>query len=229
MKSSEAVRAGLRHPVVDSDGHTLEIEPLFLEHLKSVGGARVVERYLAWRKQSPWHAATPGERADRRMPRPHFWFSPSKNTLDRATAMLPSLFRERMDSFGIDYAILYPTIGLFFVRHDDEELRGAACRALNTYHAEIYREHRARMTPAAMIPTHTPEEAIRELEYASRTLSLKVAMILGVLRRPIPVVARTMPTAAPYAYWMDPLALDSAYDYDPLWAKCLELKIAPTS
>src|SRR5260370_36890348 len=27
---------------------------------------------------------------------------------------------------------------------------------------------------------------------------------------------------------MDNLCLDSEYDYDPVWAKCVELKIAPT-
>jgi hypothetical protein len=28
--------------------------------------------------------------------------------------------------------------------------------------------------------------------------------------------------------WRDPLGLDSDYDYDPVWAKCLELKLVPT-
>ena len=33
------------------------------------------------------------------------------------------------------------------------------------------------MTPVAMIPMYTPEEAIVELEYAVKTLGLKVAMM----------------------------------------------------
>jgi hypothetical protein len=28
--------------------------------------------------------------------------------------------------------------------------------------------------------------------------------------------------------WLDTLGLDSAYDYDPLWARCVELGVAPT-
>ena len=28
--------------------------------------------------------------------------------------------------------------------------------------------------------------------------------------------------------WVDPIVLDSEFDYDPVWAKCLELKVAPT-
>ena len=31
------------------------------------------------------------------------------------------------------------------------------------------------------------------------------------------------------AYWTDNLALDSEYDYDPFWARCVELCIAPTA
>jgi len=41
------------------------------------------------------------------------------------------------------------------------------------------------------------------------------------LRRPIP--------AAADATWTDLLAMDSAFDYDPVWAKCVELKVAVTS
>ena len=28
--------------------------------------------------------------------------------------------------------------------------------------------------------------------------------------------------------WYDVLAIDSEYDYDPVWAKCVELKVGPT-
>src|SRR5260370_7955741 len=33
---------------------------------------------------------------------------------------------------------------------------------------------------------------------------------------------------ADHAYWLDTFCLDSAYDYDPVWAKCVELKVPPT-
>ncbi len=35
------------------------------------------------------------------------------------------------------------------------------------------------------------------------------------------------PELADYARHWTPLALDSPYDYDPFWAKCVELKVAP--
>jgi len=47
------------------------------------------------------------------------------------------------------------------------------------------------------------------------------------VRRPIPAVAERLSSPA-YAYWLDVFALDSEYDYDPVWAKCLELGVAPS-
>jgi hypothetical protein len=32
----------------------------------------------------------------------------------------------------------------------------------------------------------------------------------------------------PGAIWVDTLAHDRVYDYDPVWAKCAELGVAPT-
>src|SRR5260370_2398230 len=53
-------------------------------------------------------------------------------------------------------------------------------------------------------------------------------MMAGFVRRPIPGLARQAPGVARYLTWMDNLCLDSEYDYDPVCAKCVELKIAPT-
>jgi len=41
-------------------------------------------------------------------------------------------------------SVVYPTLGLATVHHADEELRRAGCRALNQYHADIFREYAAR-------------------------------------------------------------------------------------
>jgi hypothetical protein len=57
---------------------------------------------------------------------------------------------------------------------------------------------------------------------------MKVVMLAGHVVRPVPLVARTAPQVARYAYWLDNFCLDSDYDYDPVWAKCVELKVAPT-
>src|SRR6202011_1876665 len=112
---------------------------------------------------------------------------------------------------------------------EDSELRCACARAMNIMKAELFGEFSDRLTPAAVIPMHTPDEAIAELEYAVKQLGLKVAMVASYVRRPIPKVAREFPEAARYTYWMDTFGLDSEHDYDPFWAKCVELGIAPVS
>jgi hypothetical protein len=74
----------------------------------------------------------------------------------------------------------------------------------------------------------TPQEAIEEMEYAVKVLGLKVCMVAAYVLRPIPAVARQAPAVAHAARWLDTFGLDSAYDYDPVWAKCVELQVAPT-
>ena len=232
---SAAIRAKLDHPVIDSDGHMIEFEPGLLDYLKREGGESMVKRFLSpernsggWGRLFRWYALSPEERLDQRATRSPWWPLPTKNTLDRATAMLPKLLSERMDAIGLDFTVLYPTLGLQFPHIENTEIRRASCRALNTFHAEYFGEYASRMTPAAAIPMHTPQEAIEELEFVVGELGLKAVMMAGHVQRPIPVVERAAPQVAEHAFWLDTFCLDSAYDYDPVWARCVELKIAPT-
>jgi predicted TIM-barrel fold metal-dependent hydrolase len=50
----------------------------------------------------------------------------------------------------------------------------------------------------------------------------------SLMRRPIEAIERKMPKAARYAQWYDPIGLDGGFDYDPVWAKCAELGVAPS-
>jgi predicted TIM-barrel fold metal-dependent hydrolase len=234
---SAAVRARLNHPVIDSDGHTVEFEPTLMDYLKQVGGTKIVERYKAeWTQGCAgslgslfrWYKLSPEERRDQRATRSPWWGLPTKNTLDRATATLPKLLHERLDETGIDVTVLYPSLGLMPPHIEDEELRRVACRAFNTFYADVFREYGDRMIPVAIIPMHTPQEAIEELEHAVKGLGMKAIMMASHVLRPIPTVARMAPEASQYAYWLDTFCLDSEYDYDPVWAKCVELKVPPT-
>jgi predicted TIM-barrel fold metal-dependent hydrolase len=49
----------------------------------------------------------------------------------------------------------------------------------------------------------------------------------SLIRRPITSYVRKGEVNR-LASWYDVLGIDSDYDYDPVWAKCVELKIAPT-
>jgi predicted TIM-barrel fold metal-dependent hydrolase len=219
--ASAKIREKLGHPVVDADGHMIEFGPAFFEHLKAIAGPSVRDRFIARLEAGGWDKLAPDERRRRRIARPSSWTLPTRNTLDRATAMIPALFRARMDDFGLDFTIVYSTMGLGLIHIPDDELRQASCRAMNAMVADLYRDQRDRMTPVALIPAHTPDEAIAELEYAVRTLGLKAVMVCSNVRRPI--------DATPDATWMDTLCMESPYDYDPVWAKCMELGVAVTA
>jgi len=234
---SAEIRARLGHPVIDGDGHVVEYQPLVLDYVVQAAGSEVADRLrkkLEGGEQGSdggragWYGYTPEQREDMRVYRPPFFMAPSKNTVDRATAMLPSLFRKRLDEFGIDFAIVYTSMFRLQKLRDDE-LRQAGCRALNLMMTELFAPYADRMTPAAVIPMITPEEAIKELEFAVNELGMKAAMTTAYVPRAVPRITREAPELAPYAQWIDPLALGSPYDYDPLWAKCMELKVAPTA
>ena len=110
---------------------------------------------------------------------------------------------------------MYPTIGLSLPTIADDETRRVTCRAFNTFSADYFRNFSDRLTPVAVIPMHSPEEAIAELEHVKHQLGLKVVMLGSMIRRQIPAIAEEHPTAASVAAWYDVLGLDSEYDYDP--------------
>jgi predicted TIM-barrel fold metal-dependent hydrolase len=226
---SAAVRARLDHPVIDGDGHWLEPVPIFLDYLRDLAGPSMVDRFVKKAKDVPWYGMSLAERMDKRVIRPTWWGEPA-NTLDRATAMIPRLFYERLDDFGIDFAVVYTSLGLFYVSNPDDELRRAVSRAVNRMNAEMFAPYKHRMTPAAVVPVHTPQEAIEEATYAVRELGLKVLMIANHVRRPIEASAKQVADPATQSkMYIDSLGMESPHDYDPFWARCAELQVAVTA
>jgi len=229
ISKSRVVREKLDHPVIDSDGHTVEFEPVLLDYIKKVGGESLVKRYhealqggrFGWYKQSP------EQRLAQRITRPPWWALPTKNTLDRATSSMPKLLHERLDDMGLDFSVLYPTAGLAAPHLDDDEVRRGVSRAYNMFHSDIFHDYADRLTPVAVIPMHTPQEAIEELEFAVGKLKMKAIMMPGHVMRPI-AGAKDSGSPSRHNRWFDNLCIESEYDYDPVWAKCVELKIAPT-
>jgi hypothetical protein len=95
------IRAGLKHPVIDGDGHWMEPIPVFLEYLREVGGAEAVDQMRAlWRRNSAWYRASWAERQHQRLRRT-IWWGVTSNTLDKATALLPALLNERLPDLGL--------------------------------------------------------------------------------------------------------------------------------
>src|SRR5881275_611932 len=223
------LRASLKHPIIDADGHWAEFAPHMREEFRRIGGDAAVEALAMASARIPNSLSmSVAERRRRRIGQEAFWFLPTKNTLDRATAMMPKLLYERLDDLGLDFCVVYPTAGLGYYRLPPDKLRRALCRAYNVFTMDQFRPFADRIIPAAIIPMYSPEEAIEELEFASKQLGYKVIMMGGLIRRKVSALAEENPDASKVVDWYDVIGIDSDHDYDPVWAKCRELKVAPS-
>jgi predicted TIM-barrel fold metal-dependent hydrolase len=236
---SAQVRAQLKHPIIDSDGHIMEFEPAVLDIMETLAGRDIRDRYgkESFKNNSfgsfprlySNNSATPEERLKWRIPKTPWWTATfATQTSDRAAAMLPGLLYERLDETGLDFSILYPSAALYAGHLDNQEFRLAGSRAFNQYNAEAVAPYSDRLRAVAIIPMHTPGEAIAELEYAVKVQGFKCIVMPSYIVRPVPGVLQDYPEVAQYTHWHDTYGLDSLYDYDPVWAKCVELGVAPT-
>ncbi|HKD66627.1 MAG TPA: amidohydrolase family protein [Candidatus Binataceae bacterium] len=222
------VRASVGHPIIDADGHLVELGPVLddelLAYLEEAGGRGLRDRYLAGMVK-PFDTST--ALSDRNDPRvrqkwlamPSWWGWQTRNTLDRATAHLPRLLYERLDEMGIDFTMLYPSTVLALLDLDDVELGAALARGANRWLAGIFRPYRDRIAVGGIVPMSNPTVAIAELEYAIKELGMKTVVVTGYARRAL----------AGEQFRLDTFGLDSDHDYDPFWAKCIQLGVAPLS
>jgi predicted TIM-barrel fold metal-dependent hydrolase len=223
----ERIRAEIDHPVLDADGHTIEITPVLMDFVKEVGGASGLSLFVAdTQEHHKLKAASLEERYESWSNAPVHWAWPA-HTLDRATAALPRLYYDRMDEIGLDLSLVYPSLGLRWQMLPDDNLRPMVCRALNLYMTEMHAGLTDRLLPVAAIPMHNPEEAIDELEYAVNVLGMRAVLIPSFVCRPIPRIHGEHPEYDDIAFRFDTYGLDSEYDYDAVWAKCIELKVVP--
>jgi predicted TIM-barrel fold metal-dependent hydrolase len=220
------IRAEVDHPIIDADGHFVEVGPLLHDEivadLEEFGGSALRDRFLANSARALDTSTALASRDDpavraqwRAMP--SWWGWQTANVRDRATAHLPALLYERLDELGIDFTILYPSMALGYFETTDVELSSAVCRAVNRANARIFEPYRDRCTVGAMVPINTPEQAVEEAEYAVRTLGAKSLLVSEHVKRPL----------AGGGYRLDNFGIDSEYDYDPFWATCIELGVAP--
>lgn len=233
---SQCVRERLDHPVIDSDAHIMEFVPALFDFIREHEGDAFLSRFLEvsglplgpmGTRNTPervnWETLTPSERRAAWAIRPP-WSMPHEKMLDWMTVQLPRLLYERLDEMGLDYVVAFPTMGLGYPHIDDDEIRPTVCRLYNEFIQGHYGEFRDRLTVPALIPMHTPEEAVAELERAAE-LGAKVAMIPSYVFRPIEKLVERYPEIAAddRPLWMDTYGIDSQYDYDPVWARAIEL------
>jgi predicted TIM-barrel fold metal-dependent hydrolase len=232
--SPEQIRSKLSHPIIDGDGHWVEYTPVFAERMRKVVGDKGANGFLASQRRIPDSLSqTIEERKTRGVAMEGYWGRQSTNTRDRATAMMPKMLYDRLDELGIDFGIIYPTAGLGIPRIADDETRRAVIRGFNIVTADFFKGLEDRLTPAAVIPMHTPEEAIEELEFCIKQLGSKVGMFGSGIARPLQVTKEAIakgidPQVTRHAVFYDQFGLDSDHDYDSVWQKCRELAMAPT-
>ncbi|MFC1412265.1 amidohydrolase family protein [Streptacidiphilus sp. N1-12] len=225
-QSSEvrAIRRAISHPIVDGDSHVLELLPFIHEiaqELSDTDTADAMLRLLCDRS-TRLNSVSLADRRSAGIWRGSWWGVPAENTLDRATTTLPRLLHNRLEQFGIDFQLIYPTLGLLVFLVQDQDIRNLMARSFNTYYARMFDGVRDRIEPAAVIPMHTPAEAINELRYAVETLSFRTVVMTGVVPRQI------IGSGVPGATWTDTVAYGSDYDYDPVWVECERLGVVPT-
>ena len=110
-----------------------------------------------------------------------------------------------LDAEGIDYQVLYPTMGLLWEGEvQDPQLAAALCRAYNTWAFEISAGHRDRLFPAAHISLREPPLAVQEIQRVAK-LGAHSIMIGSA-----PINGKSF----------------GHPDYDPLWAAAQDCNIA---
>jgi len=206
-RTAAEVRREIDHPVIDADGHLLEVRPIVGEFVRELGGAAYADKFADASNDRKFHVGG----------KSFAWWGTPRDARDRATAFVPKLLHERLPELGFDYAIVYPTQGLGTARTADPDERDVLIRAYNTYYREAIRGLEDRLTIPAIIPMQSPQEAIGVLEHAVLDLGLPTAMF----------TAHVVRENADGPYY-DLFALESPYDYDPLWKRCVELGVAPT-
>jgi len=230
LSEARKIRQQLSHPVVDADGHWLEMQPVFVEYIADVGGPAIVDRYKAALANSPGYNSarmSHEERVRQRVRRQAFWGFPNKIE-DRGAVMFPGVFRDMLEEWGFDVALLYPTVGfLLLYLMKDPDLRSIIVGAYNTMVADMFGPYGDRLIPAAAISLHSPSEAIEQLEHA-HGLGLKLIVANGTTLRPIEADADFQPDPAKRRFYVDAYGLDSPYNYDPVWQKFIDLKLACT-
>src|SRR5256886_13225276 len=216
----EKVRSGLTHPVIDADGHWIEYGPVFVEKVRKAAGDKAADGLLRHMRRMPdVLSLSIAERRRRGIAMEGYWGRQSTNTRDRATAMMPRMLYDRLDELGIDFGVIYPTAGLGIPRIADDATRRAVIRGFNVVTHEYFKDLGDKLTPAAVIPVHTPDEAIEALTFVTKQLGAKVCMLGSGVRRPIPHAKAAPADLARSDQCFDQLGLDSEHDYDTLCPK----------
>jgi predicted TIM-barrel fold metal-dependent hydrolase len=222
---SQRIRDRLGHPVIDGDGHLLEALPAFAAYVADHGRGDLVDRAPLFKRKELRQSdrETPSAERRSRGVLPMFW-STTGDTEYFATVTTPAMYYERLDEAGLDFSVLYPTLGLRLGHLEDDDQRVTLCRLYNQFMADQYAPYRDRFTVAATVPMHNPAEAIEGMRHAV-DVGAKVVLIPSYVRRTVPNDRSAGPGSEELgpATWLDTYGLDSAHNYDSVWETAITL------
>jgi predicted TIM-barrel fold metal-dependent hydrolase len=226
---SYEVRQKLDHPVIDSDCHWAEFHPILQDFIREAAGPAVMERSKAvfGRIMATWYEASAEDRISQRLRRPPYWALPTNR--DRIATLVPRVFRESMDDWGIDVAVAFPSVGLMLLQDlGDPELSTGAIKGYNLMVKELFSPYADRVIPVGVVSLARPQDALEQLEHA-HAIGLRQVVTGGSIVRTVEADAAWQPDRAKRRTYVDGLGLDSPYDYEPVWRKFTELGIAVAS
>ncbi|MEE2761091.1 MAG: amidohydrolase family protein [Pseudomonadota bacterium] len=216
---ARSIHDSLGHPVIDGDGHVLEPTMVLLDYVNQIAGPEFVTAFE--------NRIRPFQNSGMKQ---IFWGQPSgPHTLDRATAILPKLYAERLEEAGIDFGVCYSTAILQLMHERNDEFRQVGHRALNTMLADTFAGVMDKLVPSMGIPMFTPEEAIAEIDFVTGELGMKAITVGTEVQIAPPIIEKEAPHLREHIHEVYPVAMDSLRDYDPVWQKCLDLGLAVAS
>jgi predicted TIM-barrel fold metal-dependent hydrolase len=168
--------------VIDADGHIVEPDSVFTEHLDP--------RYKDWAPRvisygDHFRYACGDRLGFRIFARPETVGAPGQTAIHTDAPVVaqgaddPKGRLLDLDIEGIDAAVLYPTYGLMIQGVTDRKAAVALCRAINDWLAEYCRHDPSRLIGVGTLPMTHPDDALAEAGRCIGELGFK-----GVWRRP---------------------------------------------
>lgn len=169
-------------PIIDADGHVVEPDSTWLDHLDP--------RFLEFvprpiREGDAFHFEAGGIEGFTMRARPESLAAPRKagersgGDAPASGAVDPASRLGDMAVDGIHQSVIYPTYGLMVQGIRDPEAAPALCRAINDWLAEYCRHDSARLHGVGVLPQTDPADALAEARRCLEELDMK-----GVWRRP---------------------------------------------
>jgi uncharacterized protein len=211
---AERERAPLKYGLISVDDHVQEPPDLWTSRLsQDRWGDRIphlqraadgTERWVVDGREVPLPGvAVAGAVMGDRAREPQRWDEVPR------VAYVPNERLRAMDADGVDYSVLYPTVGgggETFGRIADPELELACVQAYNDWLIEEWSSLSPRFVPQCLVPLFPAEAAVAEIRRAVGKGHR------GVIYPANPMELREVPHV-------------NEADYDPIWAACQELGV----